>query len=129
MKRRKRTTTGGDGSDREIGRLFASARVEPTPEERRRLMEAAAPILREHAREAVRAAGAAPAAPRASRFDRRRAFALAFAAAAVAAIVVTTRPPATRETRSAPVLTWAEHERPDPAHPFPLVSASFGRAY
>jgi hypothetical protein len=114
--------------DEELAAVFRAARVEPAPEERRRLLAAAEPILAEHA--ARRHAG--PVAGWLGRLrailQPRPALAVGLAAAIVAVIVVTFRMPPARETRSAAVATWQEHERSGSA-PFPLVSAGFGRAY
>lgn len=132
--------SGSDERDREIGGLFASARVEPTVDERRRLLAAATPILARHARKTMRRAGAgatsrtgadvpAPWTDRLRAFlTPRRALALAFTAAALAAVLLQPWPAAERETRSAAVVTWIEHEQTN-SRPFPLASASFGRAY
>jgi len=125
--------------DGAMAAAFHAAEVEPTGDERRRLLAAAEPILAGHAarelrNERVTAGTDVPWTERLRALLRPHpVLAGGLAAAAIGAIVLTMRTPsresAATATRSAAVVTWEEHERNESASPFPLVSAGFGRAY
>jgi hypothetical protein len=118
--------------DADVRRLLESAAVEPTDAEREAILAAAEPILADHARRAKQARERErrlrPRFRWGDLFGIRR---VAFAAAAVVVlgVVILARRPETREPRSAPLQSWAEHLKSDPGSPFPLASASFGRPY
>ena len=129
--------------DEDVRRLFESATVGSRPEERAAVREAAAPVLRElEAAAGIGSAGAESAAVRPAAPDRGPALVAALrsflrpgrlgfsaALAVVLAVLLWGRPPATRESRSAPLQSWAEHVTGPTGQPFPLAAAPFGRPY
>lgn len=117
--------------DDDVRELFEESRVEPTEDERAAILAAAEPILAGHAAAAAGRRATWPSWTQRFRalFAPRR---LAFAAgiALIAGIVLLQRgAPPVRETRSAPLRSWAEHVSTNPGRPFPLASESFGRPY
>jgi hypothetical protein len=112
--------------------LFESAAPRPTAEERNAILRAAEPVLAELAE---RGGTRTERARRPSLGERLRAafgprrLGLAAAVAVVLALVLFGRPPETRDPRTAPLQSWAEHTATSPAEPIRLVAETFARPY